>query len=1018
MAAIKSLGLHTPSALAHLIAESLLPPDPASNLYTWETYVNGSVEEEILFTSKCVAWSQGRVIRKLFSFDAEDETVQHALLTWFPAHEAQDDVSRRDYVPATTVGQSGNQTRELLATSVSAKNSKPSTAPARALVVLLQYQAHIFFLSGASHLVKLPFEVERAFPAPKGIILQRKLSPVVNPDSQSTLGQPNVPQNSFQSPISSKSFQSMHTSMPLPKSQRHGKDYNSKLDFGLLETLSTPNDESIPRHFSLTSPLSEFSLVVRTPSGNPDFWTASAKATKSLEALESSEELLYISPSDESPPIGSSDAAPLFLAVTVDREKGVYSIWNASYLDSKPISKIITGGSTPTTGVKNRRRSSFVATTGTATPAIRSRDIPRESVGMTTSKTMGKKKSSKRGTTSLKEAEDTLASQIDPEFEPRRTARESRRVSSMISRADLNPSFDRSAFQDLASQHGGTGTSHAQHGRRGHSLGNAPEKISFATASQRRLRASTPGAFSRLSIEDISDIGGGTPLGLNGSQASTTFEDHEMLADLTANNDDLDGFDLQAPLDGLKKEVLVRKFAEISIQIGSSRESKVNSTTQNIDAIPVHQRMKVFTMLSPINCEESGPYGRRFFLYIFNHITNECIQVEFSVRHKNSPSSTEGSQDHQHSIRRAVPMPSLRSVSRLSGRFNDIVDVIKTSDGFQSRMLLLRSGRSGQSSVWVFSPWSPETPMKVPLHRLRVFNPYDITSSSNPIPRGVGSRRSFDVPRQIIRLANTGPNGLFDIISTDNRPHRLVVQLWPRSSSISKIMELFLFALPLSIAEKILSMWWNRHNNLQNTLQKEWHALAISLFALFLSCEGDKRKRRPRKNTDLASADNRTNLMQKLDTSWNSSSTQSIPAWLWATKLNKSMAPMEGSPPHQRIGMVKSPNKLSKIGVLKNHVTAAREFIKSGEAKEAIDSLRTQRQVVLQVLPRLMAVLHLIREEMKLDSTTRDIGSPEVSILAPIIAQLGRWLDWPDWDWKESRYYHYELSEAYDFEDG
>ena len=29
------------------------------------------------------------------------------------------------------------------------------------------------------------------------------------------------------------------------------------------------------------------------------------------------------------------------------------------------------------------------------------------------------------------------------------------------------------------------------------------------------------------------------------------------------------------------------------------------------------------------------------------------------------------------------------------------------------------------------------------------------------------------------------------------------------------------------------------------------------------------------------------------------------------------------------------------------------------------------------------------------------------------------WLDWPDWDWKDGRYYHIELAGVpYDFEDG
>jgi anaphase-promoting complex subunit 1 len=1010
MAAVQSLGLHTPSALPHLIAESILPPEPSPDQYSWETYVNGDVEEEVLFTPSCVAWSQGRLVQKLFSFDIEQEKVQHALLTWFPAHESQDDVSKSSSPDAVPASQSRHQTKAVPGSSSSAQQPKSVLVPARALVVLLQYQAHIFFLSGASHLVKLPFEVERVFPAPRGIILQRRLALVPSTSSQSTIGRPGPPQNSFQSPVSLKSSQSLAVPSRLPRAQPTGKDFNSGLNFSLLESLSTPNDDSVPRYFSLTSPLSNFSLVVRTPSGNPDFWASTSRATKSLESLETSEELLYISASDECPSSGTTDTAQLLLAVTVDYAKGVYSAWNATYLDSKPISKVLTGGSTPTIGSKNRRRSSFVATTGNATPAVRPRDNLRESLGAAAGEVIGKKKSSKKkDAKSLREeAEDTLASQIDPDFEPRRTARESRRVSSMISRADLNPSFDRSAFQDLASQHGAASNSFGQHGRRGHSLGNTSDRLSYG-ASQRRLRASTPGALSRLSIEEISELGG-TPVGISGSQASTTFEDHEMLADMTSNDDDFDGFDLQAPLDGLRKEVLVRKFAEIPIQIGSAKRSTV-ATADNTLSQP---KIKVFTLLSPVNCEERGPYSRRFFLYIFNHLSRECVQVEFSVRYKHSPNSSDDPEDKEHSMRRAVPMPSFRSVSRL----NDIIDVMKLSDGGQSRMLFLSNGRSGQSSVRIFSPWSPEYSTKVPLHRLWVFNPYDMASRLNLDLRGVGAHRSFVTPKQLIRLTHKGPKGLFDIVSLDNQAHRLLLQLWPKNNMLSKIMDIFLFALPLSIGEKILIMWWNRHNSLHNVLQKEWHALVISLFSMFLACEGDKRKRRPKKNTDISQSDDRIAMMRKLETSWNDSSTQTISAWAWAKDGKSTISSFEGSPFHHRTGPLMSPGKSIKLNFLKGHVTAARDFIKSGEVQDVIDSIRNQRAIYLQAFPKVMVILHLIREEMKLASTSRESGSPEEFILVPAIAQLGRWLDWPDWDWKESKYYHYELSQAYDFEDG
>ncbi|KAK5011904.1 Anaphase-promoting complex subunit 1, partial [Cryomyces antarcticus] len=70
MAEITSLGIHTPTALPYLIAEGVLPQEPAEDQYTWETYEDGGDEvygeEEVLWTRNCVVWSQGGVVRKVF----------------------------------------------------------------------------------------------------------------------------------------------------------------------------------------------------------------------------------------------------------------------------------------------------------------------------------------------------------------------------------------------------------------------------------------------------------------------------------------------------------------------------------------------------------------------------------------------------------------------------------------------------------------------------------------------------------------------------------------------------------------------------------------------------------------------------------------------------------------------------------------------------------------------------------------------------------------------------------------
>jgi anaphase-promoting complex subunit 1 len=986
MAAVISLGLHTPSALPYLIAESLLPKDPSPELYTWNTYRDGGIEEEILFTAKCVVWSQGRTIKKAFSFEIEEEDVQHAVLAWFPSHEDPELLQSRSDVP---FGQDGPGPKRARA---AVKRHGDRTESCRALAVFLQYQAHVFFLSGASHIVKLPFEVDKVFPAARGIVLQRKVSGEAShrPETKKDLV---VPQNSFQFSASQRSFDNRFNSS--------SQDLCSGLDFDLLQTQNAPRDDTMPRHYSFTSPLSELSLVVRIPQANFDFRSSFSKSLASLETLDTAEEILYVSPRDELP-ASEPNTAPLLLVVTANYEKGSYSVWQASYMESNPLAKAMAGQSTPTAASKLRRRSSF-PTTGTATPIARGN---RDSLGLARIRAAGETKkppkSRRKGSKSTKEAEDALASQVDPEFEPRHTARESRRMSSMLSRADLNPSFDRSAFQDLASHHT-AGNSFASHGRRGQSLGAGSERLSFG-GSQRRLRASTPGTFSRLSIEDISDLAAARHL--SGSQVSMT-EEIDSFADLVGGQENPDDFDLHYPLGGLKKELLLRKFAEIPIDARTDHLRPSSRDNMNTDSNSA-RGARVFTIASPCTIEETNAHGRRFYLYIHNPLKRDCIHIEYSVGIR-KVTTDDGSQGNDKP--RTVPNPSFRSSIRLP----EVIDVLQLIDGEQSKMALLKNSRSGQTALQLFSPWCAEGSIKVPLPRLRMFNPFDVDTA--PKTRSVG-KGTMPVPKTLNRLCHGGPGGLFDVVS-DDQHHQIQLLLSPRSNWVSNIMEACLFVLPLSLGEKLFMIWWNRNQTYHSILQSEWHALAVTLLSFALACEGEKLNRRTvRRPLDTQSnlLTDREKQMLKIETSWNGSSNVG-PAWSWA--FDPSIPRLDDAT-DERIDQSKgkdpsSPSK-SKDPFARGHVSAAREYLKY-DGHDMYELLRSQRKAAAQFIPRIVLVLHLVREEMKLSCNSS--ASAGDTILAPVIAQLGRWLDWPDWDWKDGRYYNLELAGVpYDFEDG
>lgn len=63
----------------------------------------------------------------------------------------------------------------------------------------------------------------------------------------------------------------------------------------------------------------------------------------------------------------------------------------------------------------------------------------------------------------------------------------------------------------------------------------------------------------------------------------------------------------------------------------------------------------------------------------------------------------------------------------------------------------------------------------------------------------------------------------------------------------------------------------------------------------------------------------------------------------------------------------------------------------------------------------ILTTLHLFREERKLDSMAASLEANINGDLAPILAQLGRWLGWAKWDWRAGQYYGYEIKAAADF---
>ncbi|KAI4627610.1 uncharacterized protein J4E87_004174 [Alternaria ethzedia] len=585
MASLRSIGVHKPSALQYLVQESILTDDSTDRDYVWDTYTDDSLDgytDELVTTEYHVIWSRGGVIRKIFNFEVEKEKVKQALLTWFlvdePSHgtdEPTDNSSEHKSAdPAKSFLTQGTQP----ATDPTAPAS-PTTPTAeklsRALVVFLKSQAHVFFLSGSTHIVNLPFEVDKAFPAARGVVLQRKLAPLHPVPTSPQL--PSAPQNSFltnnQSFLSqqfsfSQSFHKPHrrhgSSMG---ASRHGKSRlsgaNTFLD-DLINPIAPLNPESIPRLYSFTDPLSELGLVVSVIAGGDrsSFLTSQGSGHRRLEAIDKAEEIIYVSPRNEILFDRSGNDKPLLLVVTANHETNVFTIWSAAYLEPKSISSS-RKQHIPLPVAKSRRRSSYGGTapgTGATTPAIRGADRLRESFGgAPRSKTQPPSFKITKERLSDQAVDDALASQLNPDSDITRQPKESRRVSSLLSRAELSTSFDRSAFQDMATSRTSIGGSFNASQRSRHSLGH--DRTSFGGFSQSRNRASTPGSVtSRMSLGAVSIDD--TLDDVMDEDTFDTIEDYDELDDLFAPPDGKGG---PQPGDGLHKELIISVIAELPV---------------------------------------------------------------------------------------------------------------------------------------------------------------------------------------------------------------------------------------------------------------------------------------------------------------------------------------------------------------------------------------------------------------------------------------------------------------------
>ncbi|MCJ1381487.1 Anaphase-promoting complex subunit 1 [Xylographa soralifera] len=1009
MAELRSLGIHKPTALPYLIAEGILPPNAPETSYTWQTAPQdscnsreGHEDEELLITQSCVAWSRGGVVMRLFRLEIEGETVVQALFARFS--------STLEKISKDSVSRNSAPFENAHSAKFHASSAKPgsrniswqdhndrlpgSADSERALVVVLKTQAHVFFLCGTSHIVHLPFEVSAAFALPRGVLLQRKIAQHI--PKHSTPAMPTAPLNSFafsnpgsswSAPNSQPLQNLIHAEHPFGSSQMFDSSFKQ-----ILAMATQHVEANLPRLLCLTDPLSEMGLIVESSVSSSGHYKRTSFPPTSI--LSADEEILYISSSDEleGDRWKNSNPAALILALTENTETGLNTLWVVSYLkphQQKPVKRDKSSASDE----YSRRRSSFGPGigTGATTPAVRQSVGPLESFVMT--------EDAVRVGDYPRQTEESLASQLDPAFEnPGNPAKSSRRVSSLLARSDLSTNRDRNAFPDLTTSH-----TTAAGIRRGPSTNQA-------------IRSS----FGKP-IEHITNYRRSTPSSQTGHDIDQNLSDASRLID--GEDESNESFDAEIrptipnSLVGLRKEMTFTKI--------HSFPSIAKESFQRADITQSAGRYQVFTLKRPT--PEAGQPVSDLVMCILDKSSRRISTLLLSISVSQSrKSKTRVSEDG-----RGVYQVKLSDIRRGDG----VIGACKVSEGAKSRILLLNETPDGSGELSLQTPWNTAYKIALPLKPL-IHHPYQTDQREKALgTREGGLKRVLSGgASSLINIEHNAGANRVDIKDDKGIRHRIELQMQPANQLVRDLLRVCEYILPCNDTElePFTRAWWDIvlwfRVRSPGTIDTEWTAFVVLLFSMFAELMGDREtqstlRQKKRKGGLLRSSSGASVDLEN----WNTMMSQEAdfcglsPAWLrsaaWTwTQSNEGHGDSSQALQSSRRATSRSSSSqgsfqkvmTGKSTFLVDCLALAREFVRSRAGLQPFGEsgyLPTARSKMAELrhaaLPTILIGLHLFREELKLNL----LAASEMDSLAPILAQMGGWLNWQSWGWRGDTYY-------------
>ena len=1027
MATVRSLGLHEPTALPFLVAENLLPPDPSAEQYSWTTSIDyssrGPVDDEIIWTKTCVVWSRAGVVKRVFRLDSEKEDIRHALFTRFSVEKIKR--SNGDTEQKSTGSRERDNRSKLVASGLTLDlndgdapgldDTQTDNELSRALVVVLKSQAHIFFLYGNSHVIPLPFEVDSVFATPRGLLFQRKL-----PEDNVNNSHPLAPPNSFASFLTAGDFRASQ-SLGIPSDQAKRPSLTVSPLHGNRRNQNPSKHADLPRVFSLMDPHSEMGLVVTTLSSRLPNSSTSGRPS-GLDVLDPSDEIVYVSPKNELPgPSLTLADTPLILVVTVNTNTGLYTIWTARYRDDENGAISEKRRKRDTGGTRSKRRSShFGMATGSTTPVPHS-SAARESFGPMGDNWNASGYTQSQYLTKEELAEGDLASKIGQDFGdigvPLKT---SRRVSSLLARADLASSQDRTTFSDLAT---GSQSSSVPHGGPRQSIGGVSNRGSFGF----NPRGSLP-------------PGHGSVYSTNGSFADAPAD--KLLEEL--NNETLfEGFksmDLKDSTSGLPEEVVLSKVESFSTKFSGRFHTPVK---------PKPSREVKITTLCHSEYGSSQYSNSVSFLAvsIVDQDTKTMTIVNLKID-RAPPPKKEKMFSKKTKSRTGANARSLLVQATGVHHYSDVWDTCRVVDGGISRLMTLSATGEGKNELSLQSPWSKPTAIEVPA-KLMLYEPYAISPSKSVTRSREGGmhRVMTDSSLDLTGLDHPSTYGKFDVIDSKNRRHKLQIQMEPTNPLVKSILRVCKFVLRDfdKAGDGMLVGWWEALKWLRsreaNENNLEWTAMIIVLFAMAIPFIDSDQTQMPVRSTRRRKGLLRSSSGSYVDLeSWESMLDQEsgsagvVAPWMmnssWGWIVEQDACEQSDVRPGRKTSKTAELNSnrstFRKNSYILRCAALTREFLQSpqgaaasgpeGYLPTASSYAQNARRTALCTV---LVGLHLLREDQKLSTCDAEESYQSLGLLGPVLAQIGRWLGWNSWTWSEGSYFGIEMAsiDRWQFED-